>query len=459
LSARPDVVVVGGGVAGITAALRLAENGARVQLLESRRRLGGRATSFADKRTGQELDNCQHVVLGCCTNYIDLCARLGVSNQIQWHDRQYWFEPGGRESIIGPWPLPAPAHQLPSFLRARFLSMGDKIAIMRALRAMHAMDRADLADRTFADLLADLRQPASAVGRFWEAVVVSACNLPAQRVAAPVAVQVFQQGFLANRRASRIGVPRVPLARLYERAREVITAAGGCVRLGAKVDWLDARSVRVRGADEPIHADRVICAVPFERLGSIVDESIRRDDPRFDRLSRLTHSPILGVHLWFDRPVLRRPHAVLVERGTQWLFRKDESGRRLHAVVSAADGWMGLDESRIVERVVADIGACIPGAGKARLEQARAVKERRATFAPVPGVEAFRPGAVGPDERGLVLAGDYTATGWPATMEGAARSGTIAAAAVLGRPAQDLLVLPLKVALGPALLGLCQRSV
>ncbi len=461
-------IVAGGGISGIAAALRLADAGVRVTLLETRPRLGGRATSFVDPRTGETLDNCQHVVMGCCTAYLDLLRRLGVEHEIEWTREQYWIErdgPGtvaGRESIVKPGVLPAPFHFTGAVLGASFLTAGQKAALAWGAHMVAHAKRAEWTNATFADFLRAARQPAGLVAKFWAPIVVSACNLSCERVCAASALMVFQDGFFANPRAAQIGVSRVPLLRLYDQAEQSMVVAGGSVRRGFSVDRLGTSWVEgtERGRTERLEADAVVCALPIERALGVIESAILQADARFapmlaahsagddddHRVSRWSFSPILGVHLAFDRPVLRRPHAVLVPRAddatvgvgeeagrlaTQWLFRKDTEGKRVHAVISAADAWMGVDEQAIVARVLADLHAHLPTSRGATVQWARAVKEKRATFAGTPDVERLRPAVMG--NSGLVLAGDYTATGWPATMEGAARSGYAAAAAVLGQ--------------------------
>lgn len=427
MSGQASVVIAGAGIAGIAAAIRLAQAGVPVALLETRRKLGGRATSHTDPATGEEIDNCQHVALRCCDQYFALCTTLGVAGLLTWTREQYWLEGGGRESILSPGLLPAPLHFSGSFLGASFLRLADKLAIGDAMRRIYFCDRSRYSGLTFGELLRRWRQPSSAVSRFWNPVIVSACNLAPDAVCASTALHVFQEGFLRSATAADIGLASVPLARLYDRAEAIISASGGSVHCGVSVERADARSVTTD--DGPWAANAVIVALPFERAVKVIPEH----DPRLPILRSIRHSPILGVHLQFDRPVLRRPHAVLVERPTQWLFRKDDAGTRLHAVISAADDWMDLDESAILDRVRADITACLPDSAGARILHGRAIKERRATFAATPAFEAKRvPGTLN-DEDSVILAGDYTATGWPATMEGATRSGFSAAAAALER--------------------------
>lgn len=445
------VAVVGAGLAGIAAALRLSEAGVRVTLLETRKRPGGRATSFDDVRSGERVDNCQHVLMRCCTNYIDLLERLGVGDRVTWHDAQYWVEAGGRVSVIRRHPLPSPAQFSPSFLRAGFLTLRDTNEIAWACLGMLRDDRTRYDDRSFGEYLRSAGQSSRVIDRFWSPVVVSACNLDIDRVSAMVAMHVFQEGFLANARAADIGVPDVPLVDLYARLESILADRGSCLRLGVSVGGITATSVTA-GSGETITSDAVICAVPFERVHGLVGEDDRSSDPRFAAIESFTHSPILGVHLTFDRPVMPYPHAVLVERATQWVFRKDGAGTRVHAVVSAADEWMDLSEERITQRVLEDMHACLPGSRGAAVTSVRAVKERRATFAPVPGLSSRRPGPTGPS--GIILAGDYTDTGWPATMEGATRSGYMAASSVIGDDPRSGLVPALEIARIPSMLGL-----
>ena len=434
-----DAAVVGGGLAGIAAALALADQGRRVILLEQTRRLGGRASSFVDPTTGEELDNCQHVVMGCCTNYRALIDRLGMRDAFAWSRDQWWVSAGGRTDRIAPGVLPAPAHHAGSFLRASFLTTGDKLGIARAMARLARVDPVAWRDRSFAGFLADTRQTERAVSRFWRPVVVSACNAEPEDAAADLAMKVFREGLLAGAEAGSIGVPRVPLARLYERVPALLEERGSGVRFGAFATRItpDAPTATVELRDaEPVRAGRVILALPFERVASVVDPAFR--DPRVDTLAGLAHSPILGVHLRLDRPVLPTPHAVLVDRPTQWLFRKDGSGRSVHAVVSAADEWTALADADITARVLDDLRACYPDAGPFAAEWSRPVRSKRATFLARPGVHAHRP-PVALADAPLLLAGDYTDTGWPATMEGAVRSGVAAAAAVLGRDPATML--------------------
>lgn len=464
LAKKFDVVIAGGGLAGLAAAVTLADAGARVCLIEAKRRLGGRATSFVDSATGEVLDNCQHVALGCCRAYLGLCERLKVMDCFDWYREQYWVEAGGRVSVIAPSSLPAPLHYAGSFVRAQHLSWEEKGAIARGMINIRLSEREMYKEWTFGAYLAMAEQPKGAIAKFWEPVIVSACNLSVDRVCASSALKVFQDGFLSDVQAGVMGVPKVPLVRLYDAVERVVCESGGEVRLGESVVGIEENGrgvVASRGRSEMrVEGERVICALPVARACALLERDERlaglrkilaRDgggkglaagEADEDVRGSSFYSSILGVHVEFDQHVTTLPHAVLVERGTQWIFRKDADGRRFHAVISGADAWMGLTEEEIINRVADDVRACFVGARHAKVVWGRAVKERQATFAATPEFEAARAnvtatarGSFGRERRGIVLAGDYTNTQWPATMEGATLSG-LAAAGICGRSAR-----------------------
>ncbi len=458
------IAVVGGGLAGIAAAVRLAAAGQRPVLIETRQRLGGRATSFQDPRGGGLLDNCQHVVMGCCTNLLDLYGRLGVLDSIIWGNQTYWANPPHPPCPLRPanW-LPAPLHFAPSFSGMSFLSAPDRRAIARAMWRIIRLGiggRARWRTRTFTEFLDETSQSPAARKLFWEPVVVGACNLSCERVCAAEAVKVFQDGFLSHRWSSAIGLSALPLVRLYDPAEAIIRAAGGEVRLGVSAQALAFDGRRVSGVVTNgglIECASVVSTVPPDRLESLCSAALRAADSRLSSLGQFEFSPILGVHLFFDQSVMATPHLVLPGRDTHWLFDKgpDELGRQhVHAVISAADDWMELDEAAIVQRVLADLWWALPQSRGLQPVGFRSVKERRATIAATPAVQAVRPGPSSDAVRGgvdnLYLAGDWCGTGWPATMEGAVRSGYSAAAAVtgLGEVVGDVPAAPLAAALG-----------
>lgn len=431
------VAVIGGGVAGLAAAVRLHQAGCRVTLIEAKNRLGGRATSFTDPSTGQVLDNCQHVVLGCCTNLLDLYARLGVADRIAWHDRMFFASANGHIDVLKPSVLPAPLHLALSMIGFKAYTLAEKVALARAMQAIASTDRRPLTGITFAHWLTQQAQPERLIRRFWDVVVVSACNLPCHRVAAEPALQVFQEGFLAHRHAWRLGVPHCPLVDLYDPADRFVSD----LRLSTRVMRIEGsnRVERITLDDgASVEADAYVLALPFEHVSAVMSKQLAQRDDRIGQPRGLEHSPILGVHLHFERPVSDLPHVVLLDASVQWVFFKD-GGRTAHAVISAADDWMRLSVDEIVSRVRADLAGQFAelavGGGNPLLAR-QVIKEKRATFAPLPGAQNHRPTTRGAIDN-LYLAGDFCQTGWPATMEGAARSGNAAAGAILGA---DLLI-------------------
>jgi len=441
------VAIVGGGLAGVAAAVRLAEHSDMPVIIETRKRLGGRATSLTDPRSGETIDNCQHVLMGCCTNLIDFYDRLGVNDQIEWHPTLYWTRGRGEIDVLKPGRLPAPLHLAFSFNKLRVFDKKQKRHIARGLWKIMRMGfkgRPAWADRTFAQFLQTCRQPEDVVRSFWNTIIVSACNLEVDRVSAASALHVFQDAFLANAWSATMGLATVPLGALYDPAVRIIEEAGGEVRLGCSAKAISFDGDRVTGVvteDGLVEAAAVISAVPWDRLDKLASDTMKRADARLRNLNALQVSPILGVHLWFEHEVMNIPHLVLVDRGVQWLFNKgvDADGRQhLHAVISAADAWMELDEAEIVRRVLEDVHHVLPTSKGLQPVEARSIKEKRATFAATPASERQRPStapayAAGGAIENLLIAGDWTDTGWPATMEGAVRSGYAAAGALLGK--------------------------
>lgn len=421
--------MAGGGLAGISAAARLTDAGAAITLIERRKLLGGRATSFEDQATGQWLDNCQHVLLGCCTELIGLYQRLGVADAIGWFDRIVFADVSGRRSALQGGPLPAPLHLAGSMLRFGLFSLDEKLEIARLMPVIRLMGESGAieADRqTFHDWLADHHQSPSTIERFWNVIITSALNEDARHVGARYALQVFQEGFLADRRGYVMGVPHVPLAKLYERAvaDRVLTSTRvtGISRSG------DTWSVSIANG-EPIAADAVIVATAPDAARRLL-EPFPPMQPTIDRISSFTYRTILGIHLFFDQPVMTEPHLALIGTELDWLFRKDADGCHIHGVISAATRQSDEPTDALETRLLEEIHRLLPAAREARLLSSRIIREKRATWSPQPGIDRLRPSQRTPIP-GLYLAGDYTQTGWPATMEGAVRSGRLAAEALL----------------------------
>jgi len=452
-------LVLGGGCAGLAAAVRLAEHGVAVTLLETRKRLGGRATSHLDSDTGELIDNCQHVVLGCCTNILDFYERLDASLAIEWHDEMYFADKAGRAWTFADDPLPAPLHLARALLGYQGLSFGDRMNVARTMRKMLRTRRDKQASRTFGAFLLDCRATRKTVDHFWNPIVRSACNLPVNHVSAASAMQVFQQGFMAHRSGWRMGVSSLPLALLYEHAGPMLNDAGGTVRLGEAVEQLIVEGTRVIGATtkrgESILADVTISALPADRLAKVTPDSLREADMRLAALDQIGTSPIIGMHLWLDRPILDRSHLFFTDSSIDWLFVAPDQptqGQHLHAGISAAQAWVGHTNQQLLDMAMGEVrqfGHALSGVDGAKLLRGRVIREKRATIAPVPELEAYRPSCIG-DGSNLLLAGDWTDTGWPSTMEGAVRSGYAAAGAVLE---ENLLVDDLKPGLLPRWFG------
>jgi len=434
-----DVIVIGGGLAGLASAAALAGAGHTVRVLESRRFLGGRATSYeiGAGEDAETIDNCQHILLRCCVNLLDFYHRLGVENQIRFYPDFIFIEPGGHRSVLRSGLLPAPAHFTESFLSLKFLNLAEKIAVMRGVLAIQRQykRRTDLDRITMLDWLKEQRQPPRAIERFWRQVLVSAINEELDRMAALHGFQVFRLGFLGLKNSYEMGVPAVPLGQLYrtEAWRKVGLAS---IQTSSSVERIVLEGEAVRGittAQGELRADYYVCALPFERVGAVAPE-LGLD------LAGFEHSPITGIHLWFDRPVTDLPHATLLDRTIQWMFNKGE-GRAVQLVVSASRGLVEMPRAEVIALALRELAEFFPEVRLAKLEKAHVVKELRATFSARPGLESLRPGSR-TNVRNLFLAGDWTRSGWPATMEGAVRSGYLAAEAVTeaaGTPARFLL--------------------
>ncbi|HUA18149.1 MAG TPA: hydroxysqualene dehydroxylase HpnE [Bryobacteraceae bacterium] len=424
----PTAIVIGGGLAGLAAAAALGGAGFQVDLFESRGFLGGRATSYpvpGGEDAGEVIDNCQHVLLRCCVNLLDFYGRLGVADRIHFHKKFYFLEPGGRTSVLEAGALPAPLHFTGSFAKLSFLGPADKIAVARGLLALRRERerRGDLDRISMLDWLREKRQTKRAIGRFWSQVLVSAINEDLDRMAASHGFQVFWLGFLARSDSYQMGIPAVPLGDLY--GAEAWTRIGNVrLHLRAPVERLIVENGAIRAvASQGVArtADYYVSALPFERLPAVAPELALN-------LDGFEHSPITGIHLWFDRSLTGMPHATLLDRTIQWMFNKSE-GRYLQLVVSASRSLLEMPRADVIALALKELAEFFPQVKDAQLEKAHVVKEVRATFSAQAGLEQKRPGSATLFPN-FFLAGDWTRSGWPATMEGAVRSGYLAAEAV-----------------------------
>ncbi len=444
LTTGQSVIVIGGGLAGLASAVGLAGRGFRVTVLESRARLGGRAGSFTDPTTGQMVDACQHVSMGCCTNLTHFLRVVGVAHLLAPQPKLYFVTPDGRTSVFKADPWPAPFHLGRALMSAHYLTPGDKLRVAYGLAAM-LWARAD-ADPPLLPWLEAHRQNRRTIERFWGIVLTSALNETVDRVGLKYARKVFRDGFIRHRDGFTVHVPTVPLGRLYgDELRAWLTAHGVEVRenTGAKrLAVTPEGSRRVEHVElrdgSALTADWYVLAVPFDRVTDLLPEDLVAREPYFSNVKNLTPSPITSVHLWFDRPTMTRAHAVLIDCLGQWAFDRGEVAPGefyLQVVVSAARDLKGLGRDEIQRRIVEELGRLFPAVGRAKLLRAKVVTEHTATFSAVPGVDRWRV-PQGSPVANLAVAGDWTATGWPATMEGAVRSGYLAAEAILDRAGQ-----------------------
>ncbi|HEV3068186.1 MAG TPA: hydroxysqualene dehydroxylase HpnE [Streptosporangiaceae bacterium] len=443
-AAAPHVAVIGGGLAGITAAIALAETGTRVTLLESRPRLGGATSSFS--RGGLTVDNGQHVFLRCCTAYRGLLARLGMTGSVTLQDR---FEvtvlrPGGRARLRRT-ALPGPLHMGQALAGYRHLSYAERLAVVPAALAMTRLDPASpgLDGQRLGDWLAAHGQGEHARRVLWDLFTVSSLNVSGDDANLALAATVVKTALLSARDAADIGIPAVPLGDLHgQAAASLLGRLRARVRLGAKAAAVAALPsggflVRLasRGTAEPnggevIRADGVVLAVPPEIAACLLPAGAGPaglTEPGPGQWLQIATSPIVNVHVVYDRRVTRLPFAAAVDSPVQWVFdRTGPSGLRegqyLAISLSAADAYADVPAARLREQFLPALAELFPAAAAARVVDCFITRERRATMRQVPGLARLRPGAAtGPP--GLVLAGAWTDTGWPDTMEGAVRSG------------------------------------
>ena len=469
---RGRIVVIGGGLAGITAAIALAESGADVTLLEARPRLGGATCSF--HRDGLIVDTGQHIFLGCCSAYRGLLAKLGMTEYAPLQDRfdVTVLAPGPRRARLRRTALPGPLHMLPALGRYPFLSWAERAKVSRPALAMRLLDPADPAADTqrFGDWLAARGQSERARRALWDLFSVSALNIAGDDASLALAATVVKTGLLGKNNAADIGVPALPLGELHgDAAATVLAKLGAQVTLGAKVtaieggaieggaieggaieggaieggaveggaievaDGTDARfRIRLgRGEDADLAADAVVLAVPHDKAAPLVPPGAL-PDATVRGWAGLGASPIVNVHVIYDRPVTDLPFAAAIDSPVQWVFDRtrisgmDGPGQYLAISLSAADEYADVPAARLREQFVPALAELFPAARDAQVTEFFVTRERRATFRQAPGSGALRPKAA-TRQPGLVLAGAWTDTGWPDTMEGAVRSGLAAA--------------------------------
>lgn len=471
------VAVIGGGLAGLAAAVRLVERGARVELFEARRQLGGRAGSFHERDTAAWVDHCQHVGMGCCHRLLALCDTIGQPDFFRRDPLLRFVDSAGRVfPFRGRRGWPAPLHLAPAFLRLGFLSWRDRWSIGRSLLALTRLPESPALDgHSILEWLRDRGTSDLALRRFWAVVLVSALSETLEGISLAAARKVFVDGFLSANDAYELLIPAFPLNELSESIGAWLEARGARVHRGTRVIRLVGNSQSVTGIAVGRHDDdergdnnergeaveladsrvasrsfaKVIAAVPWHRLRPLAEtaEFAEKLEPLFEQLEQFEPAAITSVHLWFDRPVIDWPHAVLVDRLSHWVFRhgassasresadvrKPSAEHYYQVVISATHRDLShrpRDNRDWTAAVLADLREAFPAAREAELIRSRVVTQPQAVFRPRPGLGRFRPTAHTPIE-GLVLAGDWIDTGWPATMEGAIRGGELAASAIV----------------------------
>ncbi len=442
--------MIGGGLAGLSCAVALADSGLEVTLLEKRPHLGGRATSYT-LPDGNEVDNCQHVTLGCCTNLSDFYKRVGAGDKVRFYDTLYFVDKAGKRSTMKAAALPPPFHMTPSFLFFSALSFADKRSIANAMLAIASSGGKPegIDGISMLEWLHQQNQTPGAIERFWRVVLVSALDEELARTDARYGIEVFWKAFLGSATGYQIGIPTVPLADLYDGCRDAIAKRGGTVKMRSGV-----REIRVRDgrfADVVLEdgfevtADACVAAVPHDVLQKMLPAEYSAANAPLEGLNHIRTSPITGVHLWYDREVMTEPFLTLLDHTTQWVFNKTllsenaasknggaagAKGQYLQLVISASYDLVPMSRQDIIELCKRELGEILPATKDAQVTKATVIKEVNATFSPEPNVDRWRPPQKSPVE-GLSLAGDWTSTGWPSTMEGAVRSGYLAAECVM----------------------------
>lgn len=439
-----SVTVVGGGLAGIAAALRCASEGAVVTLLESRGRLGGAAYSF--ERDGLRMDNGQHVFLRCCVAYRALLREIEAENLVTLQPRLRItvLAPGGRRATLARGSLPAPVHLAVALLRYPFISPRQRLGVARAMQALRSVDVDDPAAdaQSFGGWLAEHGQQGETLAAIWDLIARPTLNLGLADASLAQAAQVFQLGLLADAAAGDVGYAVVPLSEIHDvAARRALTGAGVDVRLRHGVTSIVPTGsgfvIEHRGGGV-VESDFVILAVPPTRAARLLPAGARGTGISVDPAA-LGSSPIVNLHIVYDRPVLDVPFAAGVRSPVQWMFDRTQSsglnsGQYLAVSLSAADAELGETVEQLRHRYLPALAELLPAARGAKVKSFRVTREHAATFRASPGVRALRPGPTTPIP-GLFLAGTWTDTGWPATMEGAVLSGYAAARQILAATA------------------------
>ncbi len=448
---RQPYAVVGGGVAGLAAAEALIRAGQRVILLEQRAELGGRISSFRDPDSGWYIDNGQHIWMPCCTEFTDFLDRTGVSDltYTQPRFRVTFLERDRKEAVLQALNLPTPFHLLLPLLTFPPLRPGDRAALLRGLISLKfsgARLFTEGRDRRFGEWLTEQRQPAAVIERFWEPVITSILNQQVGEVRADLAAMAIRDSFLAGKGDANLAWMSQPHGSVWDRVAGGLEEQGVTIRRGTKVEGVELAggddnreprlsSIVLAGGERVPVAGAVMAVPPGALRGSMPSEL--RDTSPFREGTGLEWTPILNLHLWYEKPVTEEPLLCILNSPLQWVFVKpgqspDEgrdpipsSAQHLNLVVSASNRFLGEDDRQTTALLLDELSAVLPGARSTRLLATKLIHETRATFSALPGSEAHRPSQQ-TTIPGLAIAGAWTATGWPSTLEGAVRSGRAA---------------------------------
>jgi squalene-associated FAD-dependent desaturase len=457
METKPHVVVLGGGISGISTAMYLLEKGYPVTLVEARKFLGGRAFSITDTDSGGGVDNGQHVIVGCCTYFRDFLRRLGVQEKwyLQPRLRIQVLDRRGKEGLLASSCLPSPFHLLPAFLAYPHLAPSEKLRVMLALARAKFTDRHQehLERLSFYQWLKEQGQSERAIQNLWNLLVMPTLNDDVRDVSASMGLMIVQEGMLEGYHNADLGYARDSLLdSIGSPAREYLDAKGCKLLLGRPIKRVILGKGMVKSIEltsgESLSAPVYVSALPCDVLLRVLSEELVEAQPFFHQLKGLETSPIINIHLWYDRPVMEGDFCAFVDSPVQWVFNKsaihpnkfypnspdrdaESSGEGQYICISVSAAWEFIDLPReeLAEKFVTEMARVFPRGQQARVVRSLVVKQRNATFRCLPGANNLRPGSRTPIAN-LFLAGEWTHTGWPSTMESAVRSGYNAAAAI-----------------------------
>lgn len=447
-----DAVVIGGGLAGLSAGVALAELGLRVAVIEGKPALGGRAYSFVDSETGDFVDNGQHVLMGCYRETLDFLGKIGTRDKLIVHRNLEieMLDGPHRRATLRTAALPGPLHMSAALVRYAHLSIGERMKVIAGgarLMFIRRFERERLAQMTVAEVMQALGQGEQARRCFWYPIAIATLNEDPQLASAELLAEVLKRAFFSRRIDSAFVYSRVGLSDLYcDAARNFIERRGGIVTCRAIAEEVEVgasgavSAVRLREGDR-LRAANFIAAVPPQQLLRLMPEGAI-SDRYFSRIGSLDSSPIICAHVWLDREVTNAAFVGFIGTTTQWLFNKrrifERHGERhpgyLSFVISGARGLADRSSDELLAIIMNDLRAMIPAAREASVLKAIVLKEKHATMAPDPESVRNRPSTATPI-RNLFLAGDWVRTNLPATIESAVMSGRMAADAVGARVA------------------------